>query len=111
MDREGYPSKMVITSVAQTRPPYSHFGILRQRDGCFSDCIPFGSGFFMFPLPLFGAMAPSCDDGCKRWLTKHKYHEGEEAKEKFEKLATHLFRAPKSTVKMPVRKPKKTSKD
>lgn len=45
---------------------------------------------------------------------KHEYHEGPEAKERFEKLATRLFRAPKSTVKLaqkPVRKAKKTSKD
>jgi hypothetical protein len=45
---------------------------------------------------------------------KHEYHEGPEAKERFEKLATQLFRAPKSTEKPPVkrvRKPKKTSKD
>jgi hypothetical protein len=42
---------------------------------------------------------------------KHEYHEGPEAVEKVEKLLTRLFRAPKSTVKMPVRKPKKTSKD
>jgi len=41
---------------------------------------------------------------------KHEYHEGPEAKERFEKLATALFRAPKSTVKKaakPERKPKK----
>jgi hypothetical protein len=30
---------------------------------------------------------------------KHEYHEGPEAKERFEKLATHLFRVPKATVK------------
>jgi len=41
---------------------------------------------------------------------KHEYHEGPEAKERFEKLAKALFRAPKSTVKKaakPERKPKK----
>lgn len=44
---------------------------------------------------------------------KHEYHEGPEATAKFEKLATALFRAPKSTVKRaakPVRKPRKASK-
>jgi hypothetical protein len=44
---------------------------------------------------------------------KHEYHEGSEAKERFEKLASHLFRVPKSNVKeppKPVRKAKKTSK-
>jgi hypothetical protein len=44
---------------------------------------------------------------------KHEYHEGPEATERFNKLATALFRAPKSTVKLPVKKvrtPKKTSK-
>jgi hypothetical protein len=44
---------------------------------------------------------------------KHEYHEGPEATERFEKMATQLFRAPKSTVKptqKPVRTPKKTSK-
>lgn len=44
---------------------------------------------------------------------KHEYHEGPEAKERFEKLATALFRVPKSTVNpapKPVRKPKKSSK-
>jgi hypothetical protein len=44
---------------------------------------------------------------------KHEYREGPEAKERFEKLATHLFRVPKSSVKQtakPVRKPKKASK-
>jgi hypothetical protein len=44
---------------------------------------------------------------------KHEYHEGPEAKDRFDKLATVLFRAPKSTVKpkqKPVRTPKKTSK-
>jgi hypothetical protein len=34
---------------------------------------------------------------------KHEYNEGPEAKERFEKLATRLFRVPKSTVKQPVR--------
>jgi hypothetical protein len=38
---------------------------------------------------------------------KHEYHEGPEAKDRFEKLATQLFRAPKSTAKKPVRKAKK----
>jgi hypothetical protein len=45
---------------------------------------------------------------------KHECHEGPEVTEKFEKLATALFRAPKSTVEpavKPVRKPRKTSKD
>jgi hypothetical protein len=40
---------------------------------------------------------------------KHEYHEGPEAKERFEKLATQIFRAPKPTVKReakPVRKQK-----
>jgi len=44
---------------------------------------------------------------------KHEYHEGQEATERFEKMATQLFRAPKSTAKpppKPVRKPKKSSK-
>ena len=41
---------------------------------------------------------------------KHEYHEGQEAKDRFDKLATALFRAPKSTAKKPVRTPKKTSK-
>jgi hypothetical protein len=41
---------------------------------------------------------------------KHEYHEGPEAKARFEKLATRLFRVPKSTVKPTVRKPKKASK-
>jgi hypothetical protein len=44
---------------------------------------------------------------------KHEYHEGPEAKDRFDKLATALFRAPKSTVKpaqKPVRTPKETSK-
>ncbi|RZU42825.1 hypothetical protein [Edaphobacter modestus] len=47
-------------------------------------------------------------------IMKHEYHEGPEAKERFEKLATKLFRAPKSTVKSkakPERKAKKASKD
>jgi hypothetical protein len=42
---------------------------------------------------------------------KHEYHEGLEAKERFDKLATRFFRAPKPIVKpatKPVRKPKKT---
>jgi hypothetical protein len=45
---------------------------------------------------------------------KPEYHEGPHATERFEKLATTLFRAPKSIVKPvanPARKPKKTSKD
>jgi hypothetical protein len=45
---------------------------------------------------------------------KYEYYEGPEAAQRFEKLATTLFRAPKSTVKLaakPVRKPRKTSKD
>jgi hypothetical protein len=45
---------------------------------------------------------------------KHEYHEGPEANERFDKLATQLFRAPKSIAKpvpKPVRKPKKASKD
>jgi hypothetical protein len=44
---------------------------------------------------------------------KHEYHEGPEAKERFEKLATHLFRVPKSTAKpapKPARKPKAVNK-
>jgi len=44
---------------------------------------------------------------------KPEYHEGPEALEKFHKLATKLFRAPKPTAKeapKPTRKPKKTSK-
>jgi hypothetical protein len=44
---------------------------------------------------------------------KHEYHEGPEAAERFQKLASHLFRAPKSTVKpepKPVPKRKRTSK-
>lgn len=43
---------------------------------------------------------------------KHEYHEGPGAKERFEKLASHLFRVPKSTVKpatKPTSKPKKTT--
>jgi hypothetical protein len=35
---------------------------------------------------------------------KHEYHDGPEATERFEKLATHLFSAPKFTVK-PAAKP------
>jgi hypothetical protein len=45
---------------------------------------------------------------------KREYHEGPEAAERFEKLASHLFRAPKSTAKPEpklVPKRKKTSKD
>lgn len=45
---------------------------------------------------------------------KHEYLEGKEAKERFETLAAATFRAPKSTVKPPVKRvrvPKKTSKD
>jgi hypothetical protein len=45
---------------------------------------------------------------------KHEYHEGPDAKERFEKLATHLFRAPRpdtKTTAKPKRKPKKASKD
>lgn len=30
---------------------------------------------------------------------KHEYHEGVDAKDRFEKLATQLFRDPKSTTK------------
>jgi hypothetical protein len=44
---------------------------------------------------------------------KHEYHEGPEAAERFEKLASHLFRAPKSTVKLepkPAPKRKKAGK-
>jgi len=44
---------------------------------------------------------------------KHEYHEGREAKDRFEKLATELFRAPKSIVKpaaKPAPKRKKASK-
>jgi hypothetical protein len=41
---------------------------------------------------------------------KHEYHEGPEAADKFKKLAEQLFRAPKTNVKMPVRKPKANSK-
>jgi len=44
---------------------------------------------------------------------KSEYHEGPEALEKFNKLATKLFRAPKPAVKetpKPLPKPKKTSK-
>jgi hypothetical protein len=45
---------------------------------------------------------------------KSEYHEGLEAAHRFEKLATQLFRAPKSTPAKrakPVRKPRKSSKD
>jgi hypothetical protein len=44
---------------------------------------------------------------------KHEYHEGKEATERFEKLATSLFQAPKTVVRpttKTVRTPKKTSK-
>ncbi len=44
---------------------------------------------------------------------KHEYHEGPEALEKFNKLATKLFRAPRPVAKetpKPTPKPKKTSK-
>ena len=46
---------------------------------------------------------------------KREYYEGPEAAEKFEKMATRIFRAPKSSAKpVPkkhaVRKPKKASK-
>lgn len=44
---------------------------------------------------------------------KHEYHEGPESKERFEKLASAVFRAPKTTAKptaKPVRKPKEASK-
>ena len=44
---------------------------------------------------------------------KHEYHEGPEAAERFKKLATTLFRVPKSTVKSvpkPAVKPKKSEK-
>ena len=44
---------------------------------------------------------------------KPEYHEGPEALEKFNKLATKLFRAPKPTAKeapKPAPKPKKASK-
>jgi hypothetical protein len=40
---------------------------------------------------------------------KHEYNEGPGAKERFEKLATRLFRVPKSTVK-PTAKPAKKAK-
>ena len=46
-------------------------------------------------------------------LLEHEYHEGPEANEKFVKLATQLFRAPKSTAKpsaKPARKSKANSK-
>ena len=43
---------------------------------------------------------------------KPEYHEGPEALDKFNKTVTSLFRVSKSEIKpMPVRKPKKTSKD
>jgi hypothetical protein len=45
---------------------------------------------------------------------KPEYHEGQEAAERFEKLATQVFRAPKTiikeTPKAPKRKAKKASK-
>jgi hypothetical protein len=44
---------------------------------------------------------------------KHEYHEGPEAKDRFDKLVTALFRAPKSTVKppqKPVLTPKKPAR-
>jgi hypothetical protein len=46
---------------------------------------------------------------------KHEYNEGPEAAAKFEKMATRIFRAPKSSAKpvpkkQPVRKAKKASK-
>jgi hypothetical protein len=40
---------------------------------------------------------------------KHEYHEGPEAKERFEKLAARLFRVPKSAAK-PAAKPTRKSK-
>jgi hypothetical protein len=40
---------------------------------------------------------------------KHEYREGPEAAEKFKELAKQMFRAPKTNVKMPVRKPKVNS--
>jgi hypothetical protein len=46
---------------------------------------------------------------------KPEYHEGPEALERFNKLATRVFRAPKTVVKdapkSPKRKAKKSSKD
>jgi hypothetical protein len=46
---------------------------------------------------------------------KHEYHEGQEAADKFEKMAKRIFRAPKSSAKpilkkQVIRKPKKSSK-
>ncbi len=44
---------------------------------------------------------------------KHEYHDGPEAKKKFEEMAKAMFRAPKTIVKpavKTVRTPKKTSK-
>jgi hypothetical protein len=44
---------------------------------------------------------------------KHEYHEGPESAQRFEKLAGHLFHAPKSTLKpepKPVPKRKKANK-
>lgn len=45
---------------------------------------------------------------------KHEYHEGEEARDKFEATMKQLFRAPKTIVKPPTkpeRKSQETSKD
>ncbi len=41
---------------------------------------------------------------------KHEYHEGPEAAENLTKLAKKMFRAPKTNVKMPVRKPKRPAR-
>jgi hypothetical protein len=38
---------------------------------------------------------------------KHEYHEGPEAADRFTKLATHLFRVPKSTAKTAKKVPKR----
>ena len=46
-------------------------------------------------------------------MAKHEYHEGPEAAERFEKLATAMFRVPKSIVKpevKPAPKRKESSK-
>ena len=47
-------------------------------------------------------------------IAKYEYHEGPEALERFNKLATQVFRAPKTAVKdtskAPKRKAKKSSK-
>jgi hypothetical protein len=43
---------------------------------------------------------------------KHEYHEGQKARENFEKLATELFQVPKSAVSTPQkekRQPKKAT--